>query len=59
MVIPYTGLFISASCKSRSSRGQVHPVHYDDDVFYVFQQKQKIALGHIPFGYKRTVTVAV
>jgi RNA binding exosome subunit len=23
----------------------------DDDVFYLFLQKQKIALGHIPFGY--------
>jgi hypothetical protein len=23
----------------------------DDDVFYLFLQKQKIALRHIPFGY--------
>ena len=23
----------------------------DDDVFYLFLQKQIIALGHIPFGY--------
>ena len=23
----------------------------DDDVFYLLLQKQKIALGHIPFGY--------
>ena len=23
----------------------------DDDIFYLFLQKQKIALGHIPFGY--------
>jgi hypothetical protein len=23
----------------------------DDDVFYLFLQKQKIALSHIPFGY--------
>ena len=26
----------------------------DDDVFYLFFQKQKIALGHIPFGYTRS-----
>jgi hypothetical protein len=23
----------------------------DDDVFYLFLQKQKLALSHIPFGY--------
>jgi RNA binding exosome subunit len=23
----------------------------DDDVFYLFLQKQKLASGHIPFGY--------
>jgi hypothetical protein len=28
MAIPYTGLFIAASCNSRSSHGQVHTVQY-------------------------------
>jgi hypothetical protein len=28
MAIHYTGSFIAASCNSRSSHGQVHPVQY-------------------------------